>query len=166
MKKYYSGFTLIELVIYIGILALLLGMLSSIFTSIIDVQLESTATSSVNQDGRYILAKLTNDFQANNPVSLKDPTVPGSTSASLRININNNIVDTTYAVANGKLTRTDSQGTDAINSYDTSVSNFKTTRIGLGGADTVQVSFTLTGLTKERSGYETKTFQSTFTATN
>ncbi|MGI8419813.1 MAG: PilW family protein [Candidatus Levyibacteriota bacterium] len=177
-KKYFSsfishfstprGFTLIELIIYIGILSVLLGVMSSVFTTVVDVQLESNATASVDQDGRYLLGKLLHDFQANTPVVIKQPKDPGTQTNYLQLNLNNSLSDTIYSVdGNGNLQLTESSASAQLNSYDTNISSFSATRIGLNDShDTVRVSFTIRSRTKERSGYETKTFTSTFAGHN
>lgn len=158
-----EGFTLIELVIYMGILSILVSIMSSIFSSIVDVQLESTATSSVNQDGRYILGRLIYYFQANK-VDIDNYNVLGIAEPEMHVKINGNPTADVYSVdSNRNLILTNSSGIIQLNSYDTSVSNFSATRLGSGGSsDTIRVSFTLTSKVKERSGYETKTFQSTY----
>src|SRR5258708_14824797 len=56
------GFTLVEMLIYMGIFSLMLIALTQIFTSIIDVQLESQSNGSVSQDGQYILSRLSYDI--------------------------------------------------------------------------------------------------------
>src|SRR3990172_6790072 len=48
------GFTIIELILYMGMLSILLAVLSQIFVSILNVQLESQSSSSIEQDSRYI----------------------------------------------------------------------------------------------------------------
>lgn len=159
MKK---GFTLIELVIYIGILSILLGALSAIFTSIVDVQLESTATSSVNQDGRYLLSKLLYDVKSSSATVV--PANPGTPSSTMQLTINS--VNYTYSLNgnnNLQVVNNSTNETNVLNSYDTSLSGLTFTRIGNGGSsDTLRVSFTVTGRTIERAGQvETKTFQTT-----
>lgn len=163
-----SGFTLIELVIYIGVLSILLGAMTSIFTTIIDIQKESTATSSVDQDGRYILAKLLHDFQANTPVVITTPASLGVASNSLVLTLNNASPSATYSVnGSNNLILTDGNGSNQLNSSDTSVASFSATRIGTGGSsDTVQVNFTVTSRTLQRNGYESKSFTSTFAGHN
>ncbi len=157
-----KGYTLIELVIYIGILAILLGVLSSIFTSIVDVQLESSATSSVNQDGRYLLSKLVYDVK--NASAIVVPSTPGTSSSTLQLTINS--INYTYSVngsSNLQVVNGTTGETNVLNSYDTSVSGLTFLHIGNGGSsDNVRVSFTVTGKTIERNGvHETKSFQTT-----
>jgi len=161
-RNFHSGYTLIELIIYVGILAILLGVLSSIFTSIVDVQLESSATSSVNQDGRYLLSKLLYDVKSSSAILI--PASPGTSSSSLQLTINS--INYTYSLdGNGNLqvVNNSTSETNILNSYDTSISGLTFTRVGNGGSsDTIRVSFSLTGKTIERAGVkETKTFQTT-----
>jgi len=156
-----KGFTLIELVLYMGILMILIGILSSIFTSIVDVQLESTATSSVNQDGRYLLSKLLYDVRSAS--SITSPPNPGDTASTMQITSNSIIYTYSLDSSNNlQVVNGSTSETIILNGYDTSVSDLTFTRIGSGDSnDTVRVSYTLTSKTKERSGQETKSFQTT-----
>lgn len=160
------GFTLIELVLYMGLMTILIGALSTIFTTIVDVQTESKSTSSVDQDGRYILAKLLYDFQGNTPVVINTPSSLGTPSTSLVLTLSG--TSTTYSVnGSNNLILTNSYGSNQVNSSDTSVATFSATRIGNGSTtDTVEVNFTVTSRTKQRSGYESKSFTSTFAGHN
>jgi prepilin-type N-terminal cleavage/methylation domain-containing protein len=156
-----EGFTLIELAVYIGILAILLSILSSVFGSIVDVQLQSKVNSGVDQDGRYIQAKLTHDMESSSTTII--PANPGNESSSLQITINS--VDYTYSLdSNNNLQVVDdSTGeADVLNSYDTSVSGLTFTRIGSGDDnDTIAVSYTLTSRSSDQQGQESETFQTT-----
>jgi type II secretory pathway pseudopilin PulG len=162
-KKINKGYTLIEFVIYTGILAILLGVLSSIFTSIVDVQLESTATSSVNQDGRYLLSKLLYDAKSASTSGILAPANPG-TASTMQLTINS--INYTYSASssgNLQVVNNSTGAANALNSYDTSISGLTFTRVGNGGSsDTVRVAFTLKSRTVERAGVqETKSFQTT-----
>lgn len=156
-----KGFTLIELVIYMGILTILLSVLSSIFGAIVDVQLESTATSSVDQDGRYILAKLTHDVASSSAILL--PLNPGDQTNTLQLTINS--INYTYSLDSNKnlqIVNNSTNETNVLNSYDTYLSGLTFTRIGSGDSnDTVRVSYTLISRTSEITRQETKTFQTT-----
>jgi prepilin-type N-terminal cleavage/methylation domain-containing protein len=157
-----KGFTLIELVLYMGILAILLTLMSSIFTSIVDVQIQSTTTSSVNQDGRYLLSKLLYDVKNSSAILV--PANPGTQSSTMQLTINS--INYTYSASssgNLQVVNGTTGETNVLNSYDTSISGLTFTRIGNGGtSDTVRVSYTVTGRAIERAGQqETKTFQTT-----
>ena len=164
MKRKFSfekGFTLIELVLYIGILSLLLGVLTSIFASIIDVELDSSATSSVNQDGRYLLSKLLYDVKSSSAILI--PATVGTSSSTMQLTINS--INYTYSLdgSNNLQVVNNSTGqTNILNGYDTSVSGLTFTRVGNGGSsDAVRVTYTLSSITSKVSGAETKTFTTT-----
>jgi prepilin-type N-terminal cleavage/methylation domain-containing protein len=168
MIKMQKGFTLIELILYMGILVILISALSIIFSQLLDVQLESTAVSNVNQDGKYILAKFVYDVQSLDPAArptdaIVSPANPGNTTNTLQIRLNS--INYTYSINaanNLQIVNTNTNETNVLNSVDTSVSNLTFTRIGSGdNNDTVRVSYTVTSKTKDQSGYQTKTFQTT-----
>ncbi len=154
------GFTLIELIMSMGIMALLIGVFTGIFGSIVDTSLDSNATSGVDQDGRFIIARLGYDMQR--ATQIVTPATPGSiTSNTLTIKINS--IDYTYSLdGSGNVQLTDNIGSNSLNSNTTQVSNLTFQRLGIGDTtDTVQVKFTLTSRIKESKGQETKSFQTT-----
>ncbi len=153
-----KGFTLVEMLIYMGLLSILIVIMVDVFASSLSVQLESQATSSVEQDARFLLSRLTNDVQSAQSVLV--PAAIGSQSASLQLSINS--INYTYALNNGTMQLTNNNGTDTLNSFDTTVSNLSFKKVGNGaGKDTVQVIFTLTSNVTRNSGTETKNFQTT-----
>ncbi len=154
------GFTLIELVIYIGTLAIFLAILTQIFTSILDIRTKTEATSSLEQDSRYILSRLLYDIQRAQAISL--PSSPGQIDGTLAITIDG--LPYTYQIKGGdNLTLTDDMGNDYdLNSVGTAVSDLNFQRLGAAtGRNTIRVVFTLTSLATEASGVETKTIQTT-----
>lgn len=155
------GFTLIELVLYMGILVMLLAVLSSIFSAIVDVQLNSSSLSSVDQDGNYLLGKFTYDVASSS--AILTPASPGNQTSTLQLTINS--INYTYSLNgsnNLQVVNNSTSQTDVLNSYNTSVSGLTFTRIGSGGnSDTVQVSYAIRSRIKERGGYETKSFTTT-----
>lgn len=154
------GFTVIELLLYMGILVILITVLASTFGSIIDVQLESKATSSVDQDGRFILARLAYDMQS--ATSIASPSA-GSTATSLTIKKSSESY--TYKLnASNNLQLTNNSGTDNLNGEDSSISNLTFQTIGSSSTSaTVQMKFTVTSRTRKTAGSqnESRTFQTT-----
>lgn len=155
----YRGFTQIELLLSMGILMILIGVLTTVFGQILDVQLESKAISSVDQNGRYILARLTHDMQQ--ATSIVTPASPGQSSETLQIQINS--INYTYtATPGGNLVLTNNNGTNVLNSQAASISALTFLRIGNGNNnDTIRVSFIVTTRTKRVQGIEQKSFQTT-----
>lgn len=159
--KKQKGFTLIELVLYAGILSVLLGVLSALFGVIIETQLDSQATSSVDQDGRYVIAKMVYDMRSSS--SIVAPANAGQSANTLQITRNS--INYTYSL-NGSnnlvLTNNSTGEVNVLNGSETSVTGLTFQRLGNGGSDdTVRVNFTITSRVAEKSGSETRSFQTT-----
>lgn len=153
-----KGFTIVEMILYMGFLSGFLLVLTRMLSTSLEIQTEAEATTSVHQDGRFILAKLSYDL--GNTDTLVTPNVTGQTTNSLVFTI----VPTkyTYALSNGTLTRQDAFGTNALNSVNTTVTNFSVTRReGTGSKPTLSVSFTLQSVAKKIPGADIQTFQTT-----
>lgn len=164
MKKIFNlrnaqkGITVVELLLYMTILSALLTILTSIFVSALDVQSESNATSSVEQDGNYILARLAYDIHRAQSINI--PSVNGATNNNFQIVVSG--VSYTYSVdANNNLIVTNNLGENNLNNYGTSISGFSIQRLGnTGGVENaLKINFTATSRTKRVSGYEQKDFQ-------
>ena len=133
MKKQ-KAFTLVELIIYMGIMAIFLTVLTSIFLSVLDVQLQSEATSAVQTDSRYILSRLVYDIHRASSITI--PAASGQTANSLVLDV------ASFASVGENL---QINGTDNLNSFATSLTNFSVTRLGNpSGKHTLTINFTLT----------------------
>jgi type II secretory pathway pseudopilin PulG len=152
------GFTMVELLLYMGILVILLGIMTGIFSSVIDVQLESEKTSSVQGDGRFLLSRLSYDIQR--ATSIDSPNL-GSESATLVLSINSQNV--TYSLdANNNLVITDQSGVNQVNSYDTYLEDITFQQIGnTAGKNTIRITYTLHSRTVDKRGEEVKTYSTT-----
>src|SRR3990172_1905169 len=80
-----TGFTLIEIIIYMALLSIFLLTLTDIFVSILDVQLESDATSAVEQDGRFILSRIS--YYIPRATDISTPPQIGQTRSNLIMTI-------------------------------------------------------------------------------
>lgn len=153
-----KGFTLVEMLLFLAIFTGLLVMLTSIFTASLDVQKESEATSAVQQDGSYIVSRLTYDI--TRATSITTPASLGSQTNTLVLVIGG--ITTTYALTNSNVTLTNNVGTDQLNSYDTTISNLTFKRLGnSGGKNSIQINCTVTSRVLRNNGYEVKNFQTT-----
>lgn len=156
-----KGFTIIELVLYMGILSILLTVLSALFATIINVQLESKSTSGVDQTGRYIIAKLLFDTKSMSEVTL--PAFPGEESTALQIQRNS--IHYTYSLDSNNNLRIKNDNTgeeNVLNSMDTQVTGLNFLRVGSGGNnDTVQVTFTVSSRIMQPKGQESRAFRTT-----
>jgi type II secretory pathway pseudopilin PulG len=156
-----KSFTLVELLVFMGIFLILLAVLTQIFVSTLNVQLESQATSSVQQDGRYIIARLSYDINRAEAITAPstlgtDPTHPDT----LQLTIGSETY--TYTTTNNQLTLQVAAGqAQPLTSFGTTISNLTFTRIGtLSNKDSIQIVFTLTSTSSSGKGPEIKSFQS------
>jgi type II secretory pathway pseudopilin PulG len=153
-----KGTTMVELLLYMGILSILLTTLTSIFVSALNVQSESQATSSVEQDGNYILARLSYDIHRAQSINI--PAANGATAGNFQIVIGG--INYTYSVdGNNNLILTDNLGSNNLNNYNSSISNFSVQRLGNAGGveNTLRINFTITSRVEKNSGFETRDFQ-------
>jgi len=156
--KHKSGFTIVELIIYCGILVAFLYVTTSIFTSVIDMQLESETASAVVVDGRYILNRFTYDI--GRASSIVQPAALGAQSSNLVLHIGAS--DYTYALTGGNLMLSSPSGDGALNGYGTNVSNVTFRRYGnVDGKHSVRLTFTLTSTTQRSSGPEVRNYETT-----
>lgn len=153
------GFSLLELIVYMGVFLVLITVITEIFLTILDTQLDATKTSSVDQNGRYILARLNYDIQ--HASSITTPASLGQTTNNLQIVIGG--INYTYSVdSNGNLQITNNNGTDNLTGYDASASAVSFQRLGnSGGKNTIQISFTVAGRTVRKTIIEIKSFKTT-----
>ena len=156
-----AGFTLIEIIIYMALLSIFLLTLTDIFVSILDVQLESDATSAVEQDGRYILSRMAYDIPRAE--SIETPPQIGFTRSNLRMTIG--VEPYEYAETGGNLQIINDLGTNNLNSSETVISNLSFQRIANSAVpdtkDTIKIQFTITSKTVRTGGPETRIFQTT-----
>lgn len=155
MKK---GFTIVELLLYMGLLTVFMVIMTRMFTSILDVQLESVSTGAVAQDSRYLYTRLLYDVKR--AASIVTPAVVGETTNSLTIMIGT--VATTYTVSTDALVLINDMGVNRLNSYATRVRDLSFQRLGTGeGKHSIRIMFTIDSTTQKVSGPETKTVTTT-----
>lgn len=153
-----SGFTLVELIIYMGLLTVLVLIFTEIFTSTIDNQLGSKNTSSVADDGRYIYSRFIYDVERAAQITV--PTNYGDSSPTMTLIINGQ--NYTYSLQSNNLVVTDPTGTYSLNGEGSSISNVLFTKVGsLNAKDTVRINFTISGNVTTRGISDQQVFQTT-----
>jgi len=153
-----KGVTIVEMLIYMGLLSIMLVVLTEMFASILSLRADLNAVSFTEQDGKFILTRLKTDI--SNSQSITTPATNGSTTTSLAIVKAG--VTYTYSVSDDNLQLTTNTGTYNLNSSETSITNVTFKRIGNNNKDTVQIKYTVNGKTI-RSGNRTESinFQTT-----
>ena len=160
IKNLQRGITLVEMLMYMVIFAILMTVLTQIFISSLNVQLESKSTSSVQQDGTYILSRMSYDIKRAQSVVV--PASYGQATGTLQLVIDGS--NYTYSTdLNNNFTLTNAQGTTFLNSAESTVTNLTFIRIGNpGGKSTIQMSFQVNSTTKQQvSGEQSRIFSTT-----
>lgn len=156
--KLKRGFSLVELLVYMGLISILLIVLVQIFVSILETQSESQATSVVDQDGRFIMARLIYDIARSS--SIETPLDFGESSPVLELVIDG--VSHTYSASSGLLVLSNNLGANNLNSSQTDISDVSFLKVGEAGAtETISLSFVLTSKVSRPSGPEVATFETT-----
>ncbi len=140
LKVNRKGFTLVELIIYMGLMAFIFLLLTDILVAVFNVQLSTQSTSQVSQDGRYIYNRLIYDI--NHASTVSAPLNLGSSSATLSLIQGG--ASYVYALNNGNLQITTGSTSSQLNSVDTQVSGLQFRRIGnVNGKPTFRINFTV-----------------------
>ncbi len=63
-----AGFSVVEMLIYMGVSAIFLVTLTNLFVLIANLRLESEATSAVEQDGQYLLGRIAYDVARSHSI--------------------------------------------------------------------------------------------------
>lgn len=156
-KTNQAGTTLIEIIVVMGLLAIMLMLVATLFTSAADSQAQSQMYSATASDGRYIIARLDHDIARASSVST--PGSFGGNSSQLVLVIGGS--NYTYSLSNDDLALTDPSGSDDLNSSGTTVSNLSFSKIGVSGqTTTIKYSFTLTSTAQNRGTKDSQTFTS------
>lgn len=152
-----KGFTVIELLIYVVLFAIILSTATFLFFQSKTLEAQVVQNQVVEQNARVMLLEMTQTVRS--VASVTSP-VLGSSAAVLALN-NDAII---YAVANGILQKTDAGQTYNITSDAVTVQNLTfTTRGQVGKPPTVSMSFTLKSntLLPGQSDYIAKNYQTT-----
>jgi len=156
MKR--KAFTIVELVVYMGILSILLMVFIDMFATLVNRQLETESLSSVQQDANYLLSRLNYDFSQSKNIQV--PATASSPSASLTLL--NGSTPYYYFLKSDNLIASHSGILDQLNSSETTISNVSFQRLGIGNArDVVQVKCDITSKSKKQSGYDVTHFSTT-----
>lgn len=155
-RKIKDGYSLIEILLYMALLGIFLSGLSQLFVSSLNVNLESEANSSVEQDARYLLLKFR--YSLSQASSVNIPASPGASGNTLQI------VDSgttyTFTLNGDNLVVNDGINDIQLNSNRTKVSSLSFVRLGnVGGKNTVSISYTLDSLVQDAAGPQVRIYE-------
>lgn len=136
-----KGFTLVELILAMGILTILMTVIMRVFIDMIELRLEAEAESAVTQDARYIYARLAYDI--NRATAVTVPASAGASGSSMTLTIDGS--PHTYTVdGSNRLTLNSGSSTETLTSEGTRVDAVSFTRRGgVTGVQSVTVNMML-----------------------
>lgn len=141
-----KGFSLVELLIYVGIFAVAAVFLVSILTVVTQVQLQQSSVHEVNQQLSFVGSTIQNMVQTSNLIDM----TPGVATSTINLRMASSSIDTTRIYASGTamyLAETSAGGATTIlplTDSNVTVQNFSATKYeNSGGFAVVQVDLTL-----------------------
>lgn len=159
MKKH-QGFTLIELVLYIGIVSIILTTVTSLLIAIFSARSKSQTVSEVEQNGNVAIQIISQVLR--NATSINTPT-QGNSGSSLSINVTDSAKSpTVFDISNGVLRITEGTSQPVnLTSNRITVSNLTVKNLSAGSSfQTAKVNFTVSYINP--SGRNEYTYQENF----
>ncbi|MFA6081702.1 MAG: hypothetical protein WC741_04845 [Patescibacteria group bacterium] len=152
-----KSFTIIESLLYMGILSIILMVFIELFVSLTRVRLENESASNIQQDSSYLINKFIYDIHQAKSIGL--PLHPSSQSNVLNTVING--ITYSYAIDSTKnLIMTDGVNNYQLNGYDTEVSRILFTRIGQDDIhDVIKIEFTIVSRVQKSTGNESQSYE-------
>jgi type II secretory pathway component PulJ len=158
MNKKSRGFTIVEAMVAMGLLAAFLVVLMTLFISIVNVQTKSAGNSAVMQDGKFLMARL--NYDITRATAISTPNALGASTSTLVMTIAGNTY--TYVLNGVNLQLTDGLGTANLNGNRTTISNLNFQKLGnVSGKESIRYTFTVTSAIKETGPNDTQTYTST-----
>lgn len=158
VSSFQKGFTMVEMLMYMGLLSLLLVVMVDLFASSLDVQLESQAVSGVDQDAKFILGRLAYDIRRADTIVL--PILGSTSSGTLTLIADGS--QYSYSTQSAALVYSTSNETNYLNSFETTAENVLFQRLGNnGGKNAIKITLTIKSKTERSSGQETRKIETT-----
>lgn len=159
-RKYIKslGFSLVELIIYMGLSTVILTVITGLFISVLESQTKSQVTSAMEQDGQYILSKITYEiYQAD---EITTPASLGEQGSQLQVTTSGQPIS--FQLNDQTLSITKNSVTSQLHSSLTQVTEFQVSRLGnVDGLQAISILFTLDSLNQTASSAQTKQYQTT-----
>jgi hypothetical protein len=156
--KKQRGFTIVEILIYMGLLSIFAITTGEIFLSLLESKVESLATSSIEQDSTYVTNKLA--YDVSRASSITTPSSLGGSGSVLSLVIGG--VTYTYSLSGTTLQLTSNAGTEQLTTANTQVTGITFQRLGnASGKDTVRIQMNMQSTAQQNAGKETRVVTAT-----
>jgi hypothetical protein len=159
--KHKKGISIVEFLVYMGLVAAFLVVTTEILFQATDNKLETEGTVAVAREGEFILNRLGYDILRS--TSVVSPNLPGVSSSELSLNISGTTYR--YFVLNNVLRLQVDSDTQDISGFGSQVTGFTATYLETGSAKpTVQLTFTLTSrVVALDQGTQVRTYATSYT---
>ncbi len=145
---YQRGDTLVEMLIYMGLFAGFLALLSGLFVSTLDIQQQSLDSAEIEQDSQYLFSRIQYDVSRANAITT--PASEGATSSALVLTTPSGKI--TYAKVNNQLQITDPSGSSILTSPDIALTTVSFQRLGSSAqSDSLKIQFHLQSINLQNS---------------
>lgn len=153
-----SGMTLIEMLLYMGMLSLMLVVITTILTNTLQMKLESKSFYNIENEARFILSKLVYDIRNADSITL--PALPGQSGPSLVLTANG--IGSTYSLSGDDIVIQNNYGTNSLNSSNNRITSLSFQRIGIPGTrEAIKVTMTIESTVKRNVGIDTQSYEVT-----
>jgi prepilin-type N-terminal cleavage/methylation domain-containing protein len=153
-----GGVTLVELLIVMGLLAIFLTLLATIFTATLDIEGQTQSYSAITSDGRFVTTRL--EYDISHASSITTPATLGTSGTSLELTIGSGTY--TYDLHGNAMELTDPTGAANLTGDGVKVSDLSFQTVGnVGGKPTVRYSFKLTSTSLDNGHADTQEFEGT-----
>jgi type II secretory pathway pseudopilin PulG len=153
-----KGFTLIELLLFMGLFSVIMLVLTTLFATIVQKQLEVESVSSSESDTTYILSRL--QYDIGRADSLTYPANPGDADETMDVVIAGQTFS--YELNSSNLELITPTATYVLNSVGTTISHVSFEHIGnISGNPTIRISMDVTSVAADATGPETASINTT-----
>ena len=141
MKKEFKGFTLIEVLLYLAMLAVFVVVISPFWQGLLDITEKGKAMNTVNTEGQFIMTKVLQRIRESD--SITSP-IAGNSSSTLNLTYTNvNLNPTIFDLSSGSLMLSEGPNPfSSLNSPDVIISEVVfSNNSGLDSKGLVRVQF-------------------------
>ncbi len=134
-KKFEGGFTLIETIIYMGLLSIILLIITNLLITASYFSQEETARLEIQKNGRFVTELIIRDLQNASSVDVPNDNNP-----------TNNLIagDVSYGLISGTLIRSESGDFDNVTSNQVKVESLEFRKIAnVGGRPSIQIKINI-----------------------
>lgn len=163
-EKFQKGASLIEILLYFALFSIILAISIDFLIKTGEFGLETSRKDVLQEEGRYIIGRLTYDIHRANPLS--EPDMLGETTNLLRFTVVTGFFSSEvheYTLDSGNLLFTrisTSTNTANLNSNRVKVNSLSFTRLGsILGKPTIKIAFELETTQAEKGGPKKQSFE-------